>query len=74
MPLRLKCVCVCVLVDSRCWKRLIIIIIIITDGLYGVVWRFGVAVTALGVSTKLLYIEPVSTGMADRLGADKPPR
>jgi len=26
--------------------------------LFYVVWQFGVAVTALGVSTKLLYIEP----------------
>jgi len=27
----------------------------------------GVAVTSLGVSTKLLYVDPVSTGLGDRL-------
>ena len=38
-------------------------------------WNYGVAVKALGVSTKLLYTpNPISTGMGDRLRASIPPR
>jgi len=37
-------------------------------------WRFGVAVTTLGVSTKYCTLSPVSTGMGDRLRASVPPR
>jgi len=36
--------------------------------------RRGVAVASLGVSGKLLYVEPVSTGMGDRLRAGIPSR